>query len=149
MVDTRPCPPKQTAVAIVSQAVAKLESAPVPADTPHLVRMVQHLGEDAPLASRVMLANRRLFDPLIVAVADSANHSNAAIRTTTAATVIRGGTKDNVLPQNAAAVVNFRVLPGETITSVTKRVTRIIDDSRIQLTAMPFPIESVAHVADQ
>ena len=36
------------------------------------------------------------------------------LRTTTAVTIIEGGVKANVLPIRARAVVNHRILPGET-----------------------------------
>jgi carboxypeptidase PM20D1 len=43
------------------------------------------------------------------------------------------GVKDNVLPISATAVVNFRILPGETVESVTERVREVIDDDRVQI----------------
>ena len=36
--------------------------------------------------------------------------------------MIKGGVKDNVLPTEATAVVNFRILPGETVESVMAHV---------------------------
>ena len=39
---------------------------------------------------------------------------NALVRTTTAPTIINAGIKDNIIPAKAEAVVNFRILPGET-----------------------------------
>jgi carboxypeptidase PM20D1 len=55
------------------------------------------------------------------------------MRTTTAATMFDGGVKENVLPTSARAVVNFRILPGETTQSVLKRVREVIDDPRVQI----------------
>ena len=43
---------------------------------------------------------------------------NASMRTTTALTIIRGGTEDNTIPAEAKAFVNFRLLPGDTIADV-------------------------------
>jgi carboxypeptidase PM20D1 len=45
--------------------------------------------------------------------------------------MLSAGVKDNVLPPEATAVVNFRIRPGETMTSVTDRVRSIIADSMI------------------
>jgi carboxypeptidase PM20D1 len=36
------------------------------------------------------------------------------LRTTTALTIVNAGNKENVLPGQADAVVNFRLLPGDT-----------------------------------
>lgn len=57
----------------------------------------------------------------------------AMLRTTTAATMFDAGVKDNVLPISATAVVNFRILPGETVQSVTERVREVIDDDRVEI----------------
>jgi carboxypeptidase PM20D1 len=37
------------------------------------------------------------------------------LRTTTALTVVQAGNKENVLPGKAEALVNFRILPGDSI----------------------------------
>ena len=71
-------------------------------------------------------------------------------RTTTAVTMFEGGPKDNVLPQRARAVINFRVLPGDTTTQVAERVRRIIDDPQVELQPIaasrtePTPVSSAA-----
>ena len=51
--------------------------------------------------------------------------TNALIRTTAAATIVEGGVKPNVLPQQARAVVNFRILQGDSIESVLEHVRRL------------------------
>ncbi len=48
------------------------------------------------------------------------------IRTTLASTIIRGGERDNVIPETAEARVNLRILPGETVASASARVKKII-----------------------
>ena len=48
------------------------------------------------------------------------------VRTTTALTIFNAGDKDNVLPGNAEATVNFRLLPGDTEASVTDHVRTTI-----------------------
>jgi len=44
-----------------------------------------------------------------------------------------GGPQDNVLPQHATAIINFRLLQGDTVKSVLERVTRLINDPRVKL----------------
>ena len=61
------------------------------------------------------------------------------VRTTTAPTMIQAGVKENVLPIEARAVVNFRILPGETRETVTAHVREIVSDSRVEIgPATPF-----------
>jgi carboxypeptidase PM20D1 len=47
-----------------------------------------------------------------------------------------GSIKDNVLPQKARAVVNFRLLPGDSIAGVLAYVKRTVNDPRIQVKAV-------------
>jgi carboxypeptidase PM20D1 len=46
-----------------------------------------------------------------------------------------GSSKANILPTRAEAVINFRILPGETVESVRDRVIGIIDDDRVEVIA--------------
>jgi carboxypeptidase PM20D1 len=59
------------------------------------------------------------------------------VRTTTALTIFNAGDKDNVLPGNAAATVNFRLIPGDTQASVTNHVRNTVGNDRISIA--PFP----------
>ncbi|MEO1334346.1 MAG: M20/M25/M40 family metallo-hydrolase, partial [Myxococcota bacterium] len=80
---------------------------------------------------RMVFANMWLFEPLVVNILSKKGSTNATLRTTTAATIFRGGLKDNLLPKRAEAVVNFRIIPGETPESVKSRVESVIDDDRV------------------
>src|SRR5258705_1484765 len=55
------------------------------------------------------------------------------VRTTTALTIFNAGDKDNVLPGNAAATVNFRLLPGDTQASVVDHVRSTINNDLISV----------------
>jgi carboxypeptidase PM20D1 len=55
------------------------------------------------------------------------------VRTTTAVTIFQAGTKDNVLPSSARAVINFRILPGDRIATVVEHVRRTVDDDRVAI----------------
>jgi len=60
--------------------------------------------------------------------------TNAAIRTTAAVTVLRAGEKDNALPTEARALVNLRILPGESLAGVTARVRQALGDPAVAVT---------------
>src|SRR5690606_22277302 len=55
------------------------------------------------------------------------------LQTTTAVTMIDGGTKPNVVASSASIVVNFRTMPGETLESVIKHVSGAIRDPRVAI----------------
>jgi acetylornithine deacetylase/succinyl-diaminopimelate desuccinylase-like protein len=63
---------------------------------------------------------------------------NAMMRTTCVATRLEGGHADNALPQLARALVNCRILPGESPADVTARLARVLG-SRITLTQKGQP----------
>ncbi len=131
-------PPPQTAVGIVSAAVAHLEENQMPARLDGATEeMLSYLGPEMNFVQRTAIANLRLFRPLILRQFTSIPATNAAVRTTTAATVIEGGVKDNVLPSHARAVVNFRILPGDTTASVLEHVRTVVNDPRVKIEILP------------
>ena len=126
-------PPRHTALGLVARAINRLENQPFPADLSFTKDTIMGLGTAAPFVQRVVFANLWLFGPLAEAVLAAMPTTDAGIRTTTAATMMSAGVKDNVLPQSAEAVVNFRILPGDTVDSVMQRVNEVIDDPQIQV----------------
>ena len=61
---------------------------------------------------------------------------NAQLRTTCVATMADAGEATNALPQRARAVVNCRVMPGESVAEVTSTLVRVLDNGRITVTPM-------------
>jgi acetylornithine deacetylase/succinyl-diaminopimelate desuccinylase-like protein len=66
-------------------------------------------------------------------VAQASTPWNATLRTTCIATELEGGHAKNALPQLAAANVNCRVLPEDSVGYVTATLTRIIGDTAVSL----------------
>jgi carboxypeptidase PM20D1 len=127
-------PPRQTAAGIVAAAVVALESHPMPAalDGP-AAKLFDHLAPEMPFWSRLALVNRWLFNGLIVRQLEQSPTTNAILRTTTAATIIAGGVKDNVLPASARAVINFRIKPGGSVQVVLAHVKNVVADGRVEI----------------
>jgi carboxypeptidase PM20D1 len=86
---------------------------------------------------RVALSNLWLFGPVVQAQLEKGASTNAMLRTTTALTVVKAGNAENVIPGLAEAVVNFRLLPGDTIASVTEHVKQKAGSDRFELIALP------------
>jgi carboxypeptidase PM20D1 len=127
-------PPRQGAIGIISAAIAKLDENPMPArlDGP-TQELFNRIGPRLPMAQRAAFANLWLTRPLVTRQLEDRPATNAMVRTTTAPTIFQAGTKDNVLPSHARAVVNFRILPGDSIASVAKHAKRVIDDDRVEV----------------
>jgi len=66
-------------------------------------------------------------------------YENALIRTTCVATRLDAGHADNALPQTAQAVVNCRLLPGDSAVEVRATIVRIINDPKISVTPIEIP----------
>jgi carboxypeptidase PM20D1 len=130
-------PPEHTAVGLVSTAVHRLERQQMPAELKGpLRRFLDRIGPETSFPYRLALANLWLTRPLIERVLVHLPAANASLRTTTAATMISGGVKENVLPSSARAVVNFRILPGDSVATVLEHVRRVVDDPRIGVAAL-------------
>ncbi|MEP6551687.1 MAG: peptidase dimerization domain-containing protein, partial [Gemmatimonadales bacterium] len=61
---------------------------------------------------------------------------NAQLRTTCVPTMIEGGHAPNALPQRAKAVVNCRILPGETPAEIRAELVRVVADDSVHVTAI-------------
>ena len=128
-------PPPQSAVGILSSAIHNLQNNPFPAkmEGPGM-QMFDYVGPEMPFGMKLMFANRWLFNPLIKRELEKINSMNAVIRTTIAPTIFNAGTKENVLPQKATAMVNLRLFPGDSVEYVTEHVKEAIDDPRVMIT---------------
>ena len=127
-------PPELTSVGRVSRAVTRLSDRPFPSRIDGATRaMFERVGPHMSPARRMVFSNLWLFGPLLRSMLTNDAGAAALVRTTTAATMINGGVKENVLPTSSRAVVNFRILPGETTESVTEQVRKIIDDPEIEV----------------
>ncbi|MBC3765285.1 M20 family peptidase [Neptunicella marina] len=128
-------PPNPTAVSILSQAIVQVQNSPFASDLNFIRQTFDYVGYYTPLSSRLPMANLWLFSP-IVEKALLANPSTAAsIHTTIAPTMLQGSSKSNVLPSLATAVVNFRIMPGDTIASVEQHIRNAIDDPRVEISS--------------
>jgi carboxypeptidase PM20D1 len=127
-------PPSQTAVGILSAAVARLEANQMPARLDGPTRQLfDRVGPMFPFPQRLLFANLWLTRPLVVRALEDTVTTNAMVRTTTALTMFEAGTKDNVLPSYARAVVNYRIRPGSTIAAVGEHVRETVDDDRVTI----------------
>jgi carboxypeptidase PM20D1 len=125
-------PEKETAIDVLSKAVVKLKENPFPARiTPVLAEMMEYIGPEMPFLSKMVMANQHILGFLLIANSEKTGSGNANVRTITAPTIFNSGVKENIIPTTAQASVNFRILPGESIATVTKKVIEIVNDDRI------------------
>lgn len=128
-------PPEHTAVGVLSQAIVKLENNQLPTDFQFINKTFEKMGYYTDFPTRMAMANLWLLSPLIEGAMLSKPSSAASIRTTTAATMVEGSSKSNILPTQAVGVINYRLMPGMTIDDLVAHVNRTIDDPRVGIEA--------------
>lgn len=127
-------PPRQSAIGMMSAALARLEDQRFPAEIRGTVReMFDTLAPEMNMPNRVVLSNLWLLKPVLQRELEKGATTDAMIRTTTALTIFNAGNQDNVLPGKVDATVNFRLLPGETETSIIDHVKRATASDRITI----------------
>ena len=127
-------PAKETAIDILSNALVNLRKQQMPVHiTPPTNVMLEKIGPGLGFTTRMALANRWLFEPMLVAQFQKANATNASIHTTIVPTIISSGIKDNVIPTEAKAIVNSRIIPGETAADVEVFMKKQVNDERVNI----------------
>jgi carboxypeptidase PM20D1 len=127
-------PPPQTAIGILSSAIHKLEQNRFPARLEVPVRkMLETLAPEMPFGAKMVFSNLWLFERLVKKKLAASPKTNALVRTTVAPTIMNAGVKENILATRARAVVNFRLLTGDSIDQVWHRVRETINDPRVKM----------------
>lgn len=135
-------PPDLTHIGRLARAITAIENAPFEARLDGVPReMLERSAPYVPFARRLALRNLWLFGPLVTQAMLKDPRAASMLRTSTAPTIFSAGNKDNVLPPEARAVVNFRIRPGETVESVRARVERVVADPEVKLSVLGFRSE--------
>ncbi|TVQ22441.1 MAG: M20/M25/M40 family metallo-hydrolase [Spirochaetaceae bacterium] len=125
-------PRRRTTVGRLARALRRIERRPFPVRlVPSVRQFLAAIAEAAPMTYRPILRRPRFFAPVLKRVLTADPKTDALVRTTQAPTMLSGSAAPNVLPACAEAVVNVRILPGETIASVCRRFVKVISDPAI------------------
>ncbi len=144
-------PPPHTAIGILAEAIVRVEGHPLPASLSGATRLfLAAVAPEMAFPLRIAVANADVLEPIVLRALSGSPRSNATIRTTTAVTMVSGGIKENALPASARAIVNFRILPGDTVQSVTEFIRKAVADPRVDVQLLegspaldPSPVSSV------
>jgi carboxypeptidase PM20D1 len=127
-------PPTETGIEVLAKAVLAITGRPFPmrfggpaAD------MTRALAPVSGLVATMAVANEWLFAPMLVRALASTPAGAASLHTTIAPTMLRGSPKDNVLPQQASAWINYRIKPGDTMRDVLERAAAATSGLRVTL----------------
>ncbi len=146
-------PMEPNAIARLAKAVDRIASRPF---APRLLPVTRAYFaarsaiETGPLARamRALAASEKTLPREALELVQADPLLSAQLRTTCVPTLLSGGTRVNALPAEATANINCRILPDETVGSVAKALSEIIDDPGVALRpvkdfseAAPSPIE--------
>jgi carboxypeptidase PM20D1 len=124
-------PPAQTGVGTLARAITAItdNQFPMRLDGPG-AQMVSTLSAQGSFVTRMAIANQWLFGSMLKAKVSETPAGAALLHTTIAPTMLKGSPKENVLPQDAAAWINYRIAPGQTtddVMNAAKAATRGMD----------------------
>ncbi|UCF96859.1 MAG: M20 family peptidase [Spirochaetaceae bacterium] len=127
-------PPAQTAVGTLAQALIALNENPLPSRLVSPIReMFAYTAPEMSLPMKAIFGNMWLFEGLVRSQMAAKPSTNAQVRTTTAPTMLWGSPAENVLPNEARAVVNYRLLSGDTIDQVLEYVQDTVDNPNVKV----------------
>lgn len=136
-------PGNETAIDVLSKALVKLRENPFEAQiTPPVAEFITHLGPEMQAFQKFAFANTWLLEPVILRTYQQTPSGNALVTNTMAPTIFKSGIKENVIPGEARAILNFRLLPGTSIKALVARVKNVTGDDRIKITVKDFSSEA-------
>jgi carboxypeptidase PM20D1 len=123
-------PPRETAVSLLAEAVDRIHRMPIDhrVEGGPALAMMRALSPDMSLLNRTAVANEWLFGPLLQQRLSGNPTAQALLGTTVAPTMISGGIRPNVLPAEAAAMINFRIHPRDTAADLLRRARAAVGD---------------------
>ncbi|MEA1851051.1 M20/M25/M40 family metallo-hydrolase [Chryseobacterium sp. MHB01] len=119
-------PPAESAIGKAAVIMQRLESGQMkPEVTPIINQFFINVGGSMSFISRMAIANQWLLKPVLLSQLTKNNSTNALVRTTTALTMMKGSDAPNVLSPEVEFIVNFRLLPGNTVKDVKEHIANV------------------------
>lgn len=135
-------PPAETGVTTLARAVLAIteNSFPMEMRGPGAA-MVESLAAHKGGTTKMAVANQWLFAPLLKRQLGASPSSAAAFHTTIAPTMLEGSPKENVLPQSATALINYRIAPWNTSADVMAWAKAAVGEAPVELSWVKPPNE--------
>lgn len=134
----------------LAKAALRVEKATFKYTLTHPTKQLFNIaGRYSSFLYRLIFANQWCFGPVLALYSKLAGGEfNAIVRTTTAFTQMTGSKGENVIPAVATMVSNHRIIPGENVESVVARVTKAVNDDKVQVSVINGINPSVISITD-
>lgn len=119
-------PELNTAAGSLCRCLAELEKNQFTAKLCNPVEMMLQATSDM-LRESVIVSDRATTPGEMMRIIEEWPSGNALVRTTTAITMIQGSSKENIIPAEPFALVNFRAVPGDHSCDILDHVRSIAD----------------------
>lgn len=127
-------PPMESAVGKAAVIMQRLERNQMkPMITPLINEFFTNIGGSMSFVNRMGISNQWLLKPVLLSQLTKNNSTNALVRTTTALTMMKGSDAPNVLSPEVEFVVNFRLLPGDTVNDVKKHIAEATKGFEVEI----------------
>ncbi|MBK5200580.1 MAG: M20/M25/M40 family metallo-hydrolase [Spirochaetaceae bacterium] len=137
-----------TAMGEIASAIEKIEKNQMkPRITKPIKDLIHNLGLSAPFGMGVLFLNQGLTSPIIKKAFSGGQTTSALIRTTITPTMMSGSNAANIIAKESWALLNCRVLPGDSDEVIIKYIKKIINNDNIKITVVnykePSPISTI------
>jgi carboxypeptidase PM20D1 len=119
-------PDRNSSIGILAKAISRIEEHNFPVHLGLAEKMFSSMVPFLPLPAAYLFANFWLFGGVVKRILGASAAMKALVQTTTAVTIVKGGYKSNVLPPSATALVNHRIHPDETVSSVVSTYHKVL-----------------------
>ncbi|MEO5594143.1 MAG: M20/M25/M40 family metallo-hydrolase [Chitinophagaceae bacterium] len=128
-------PDQETAIDILVKALYKLRTVQMPVKLTEPLQEYFHRvsGSSDNFFNKMALNNLWLFKSTVQHTLGGSPEGDAMQRTTIVPTILESGIRENVIPTNAKAIVNCRILTGETTRETEDFIKHAINDNRVTI----------------
>ena len=127
-------PPNHTALGKMADVIKDIENNQFKSEITSIVDgLLDKVGRNTSFLARNLLCNAKYLKPVLKVVMSNIPQAASFVRTTTAVTMAEGSPQANVLPQKASVAVNFRVMPGQTISDVKTHLQKVIKNKNVEI----------------
>ncbi|RHW35756.1 M20/M25/M40 family metallo-hydrolase [Neobacillus notoginsengisoli] len=140
-------PKNRTNIGRIASAIAKLEETQFKGDLKGPGEdLFEFVAPEMNLGMKYVFANKFIFEPIIEKILLGQPASAALIRTTIAPTIFQAGEQYNALPEKASALINLRLMPGDSLDDVKSFIKKTIEDDEINVTVSGNEASSVSSI---